>query len=102
MDAKRPALDNVQGIDLAAVQALVNTLEADLSQLRSDSADVQRLRDEVTALKALLAAPAPEHPPVRSALHGVRHMLDVEWDSAKTEAFKATRYVAEIGRILGL
>ena len=102
MDPKRPIPESVHGIDLEAVQALVNTLEADLSQLRSGSGDVQRLRDEVNALKTLLASPVPEHPPVRSALHGVRHLLDVEWGSAKTEAFTATRYVAEIGRILGL
>jgi hypothetical protein len=102
MDTKRPAPDTVQGIDLEAVQALVTTLEADLSQLRSGSGDVDRLRDEVNALKALLNSPAPEHPPVRRALHGMRHVLDAEWDTAKTEAFTATRYVAEIGRILGL
>ena len=102
MDAKRPAPDTMQGVDLEAVQALVRTLEADLSQLRSGSGDVDRLRDEVNALKTLLDSPAPEHPPVRHALHGMRHMLDAEWDSAKTGAFKATRYVAEIGRILGL
>lgn len=102
MDAKQPAPESVHGIDLEAVQTLVDTLEADLSRLRSGSGDVQRLRDEVSALKTLLNAPVPEHPPVRSALHGVRHLLDVEWGSAKTEAFTATRYVAEIGRILGL
>ena len=102
MDAKRPAGDSVQGIDLDAVQTLVRTLEDDLSQLRTGSGDVQRLRDEVNALKALLNSPAPEHPPLRHALHGMRHVLDVEWGSAKTEAFKASQYVAEIGRILGL
>ena len=102
MDPKRATPDSLQGIDLDAVQALVRTLEADLSQLRSGSGDVQRLREEVNALKSLLNAPAPEHPPVRRALHGMRHMLDADWDSAKTEAFTASRYVAEIGRILGL
>jgi hypothetical protein len=102
MDPKQPAPDTVQGIDLDAVQSLVRALESDLSQLRSGSGDVERLREEVNALKSLLNAPAPQHPPVRHALHGMRHMLDAEWDSAKTEAFKASRYVAEIGRILGL
>ena len=36
-----------------------------------------------------------------AARNGER-VIDVEWGSAKTEAFTATRYVAEIGRILGL
>lgn len=102
MEPKRPTTDTVQGIDLDAVQTLVRTLEADLSRLRSGSGDVERLREEVNALKSLLNAPAPEHPPVRHALHGMRHMLDAEWGSAKSEAFTASRYVAEIGRILGL
>jgi hypothetical protein len=92
----------MQGVDIEAVQALVSTLEADLSRLRDGSGDVQRLRDEVDALKNLLSAPVPPHTPVRQALHGVRHTLDREWGSAKTEAFAASRYVAEIGRILGL
>ena len=102
MDAKRPATGGMQGVDLDAVQALVSTLEADLSRLRDGSGDVQRLRDEVDALKNLLNSPVPPHTPVRHALHGVRSTLDREWGSAKTEAFAASRYVAEIGRILGL
>ncbi len=102
MSAKPPTPESTQGVDLDAVQKLVDTLEADLSRLREGSGDVQRLRDEVDALKSLLNSPEPPHPPVRDALHGVRSALDREWDSAKTEAFVASRYVAEIGRILGL
>jgi hypothetical protein len=102
MDTKRQAPENAQGVDLDAVQTLLSTLEADLSRLRSGSGDVQRLLDEVEALKALLSSPVPPHPPVRNALHDMRRTLDAEWGSAKTEAFAASRYVAEIGRILGL
>ena len=89
-------------VDLEAVQKLVLTLENDLSRVRSGSGDVQRLRDEVDALKVLLDSPAHRHHSVRDALHRVRSMLDREWDTAKTEAFTAGRYASEIGRILGL
>lgn len=102
MDTKGVSAEAGQGIDLEAVQTLVRTLEADLGRLEHGSGDVERLREEVNALKTLLSAPAPDHPPVRRALHGMRHALDAEWDTAKTEAFTASRYVAEIGRILGL
>ncbi|HEV7800663.1 MAG TPA: hypothetical protein VGP15_06265 [Burkholderiales bacterium] len=102
MTSKPTTPDSAQGVDLDAVQKLVSTLEVDLSRLRDGSGDVQSLRDEVDALKDLLSSPSPPHPPVRQALHGVRNALDREWGSAKTEAFVASRYVAEIGRILGL
>ena len=45
--------------------------------------------------QGVLNAPGPRAP-VRHALHGMRDALDAEWDSAKSEAFKASRYVAEI------
>jgi hypothetical protein len=102
MDAKRPAAQGSENLNLDAVQALVDALEADLSRLREGSGDVQRLREEVEQLKSLLGAPKPAERPVRHALHGVRSTLDREWGTAKSEAFTASRYVAEIGRILGL
>jgi hypothetical protein len=102
MNSNPQSSDRSQGVDLDAVQKLVTTLEADLSRLREGSGDMQQLRDEVEALKKLLEAPAPAERPVRHALHTVRGTLDREWDTAKSEAFTASRYVAEIGRILGL
>jgi hypothetical protein len=98
----RHAQRNTEAVDLEAVQKLVVTLESDLSRVRSGSEDVQRLRDEVDALKQLLDSPARRHTSVRDALHRVRSTLDREWGTAKTEAFTASRYAAEIGRILGL
>ena len=102
MNDRPDRTEHTAGVDLEAVHKLVQTLEADLSRLREGSGDVQRLRDEVEALKVLLDSPAPAHPPVRHALGSVRSTLDREWDSAKTGSFTASRYAAEIGRILGL
>lgn len=102
MNSNPQSPDRSQGVDLDAVQKLVTTLEADLSRVREGSADMQQLRDEVEALKKLLETPSPAERPVRHALHTVRGTLDREWDIAKSEAFTASRYVAEIGRILGL
>jgi hypothetical protein len=109
IDVMEPAMEtnssrpeSTRAVDLEAVQKLVSALEDDLSRLRDGSGDVQKLRDEVDALKDLLNAPAPAQPPVQHALHSVRTTLDREWGTAKSEAFTASRYVAEIGRILGL
>ena len=103
MEAKGQTPGPSRGVDLEAVQKLISTLEADLARVRDGSADVQRLCEEVDTLKALLTSHAPpqEHA-VKHALHGVRSTLDREWGSAKSEAFTASRYVAEIGRILGM
>lgn len=89
-------------VDLDAIQRLVDMLEEDLSNMRSGAGDVERLRAEVDALKNLLDSPAPHTHTVRDSLHNVRSALDREWDSAKSEAFTAGRYVAEIARILGI
>jgi hypothetical protein len=92
-----------QGVDLEAVQRLVNQLEDDLARVRSGAEDIERVREEVDSLKRLLDAPERPHPTVLDALHRTRAALDRDWaDTARTEAFIASRYIAEIGRILGM
>jgi cell division septum initiation protein DivIVA len=92
-----------QGIDLDAVQRLVDQLEEDLARVRSGTEDIERVREEVDSLKRLLNAPARPHLSVHDALHRTRSALDRQWaDAARTEAFVASRYIAEIGRILGM
>jgi cell division septum initiation protein DivIVA len=99
---KQPMPGAAEGVDLDAVQALVEKLEKDLARVRSGTEEVERLREEVDTLKRLLNEPAPPHYSVQDALHRTRSALDREWDTAKTEAFVASRYIAEIGRILGM
>jgi len=89
-------------VDLDAVQKLVDALERDLEQVRDGSADVQRLRDEVQTLQNVLNSPVRRHHWVKEGLHDINGALDREWDSAKAEALTVSRYIAEIGRILGM
>jgi hypothetical protein len=91
-----------EDIDLEAVGRLIEALERDLTQVRSGSQDMQRLRDEVETLKNVLNSPIRRHHWVKDGLHSVRTSLDEAIDSAMAEGMKASRYVAEIGRILGL
>lgn len=94
--------DSTQPIDLDEVAKLIEALERDLKNVRSGSADVQRLRDEVETLKNLLRSPVRRHHWVRDALHGIREGFDDALDAAVAEGIEVSRYVAEIGRILGM
>ncbi|MCI3950563.1 MAG: hypothetical protein K0R53_48 [Burkholderiales bacterium] len=89
-------------VDLEQVSRLIEALEEDLKQVRSGSHDIQRLRDEVETLKNVLNSPVRRHHWVRDGLHGIREVIETALDKAKTEGFKGTQYIAEIGRILGM
>ena len=91
-----------QQIDLDEVARLIEALERDLKNVRGDSKDIQRLRDEVETLKNVLGSPVRRHHWIRDALHGIRGGFDDALDTAVTEGMEVSRYVAEIGRILGM
>lgn len=89
-------------IDLDKVARLIEALERDLEKVQHGSADVQRLRDEVETLKNVLRSPVRRHHWVRDALHGIRDSIDDALDTAVAEGIEVSRYVAEIGRMLGM
>jgi hypothetical protein len=89
-------------VDLAAVTRLVDQLERDLAQTRAEGADLQRLRDEVAQLRALLARPTPAQGEVNAGLHGLRERLHALGDELFTDAVKSGDYLARLGRLLGL
>lgn len=93
---------NEAQVDLEQVSRLIAALEEDLKQVRSGSSDIERLRDEVETLKNVLNSPVRRHHWVRDGLHGIRDVIETALDKAKTEGFKGTQYIAEIGRILGM
>jgi hypothetical protein len=89
-------------VDLSEVHRLIEALERDLEKVPNDSSSVQRLRDEVQTLKNVLGSPVRRHHWVRDGLHGIREAFDSAWDTAVADSLKASQYVAEIGRILGM
>jgi hypothetical protein len=91
-----------QQIDLDEVAKLIHALERDLEKVRGGSADIQSVRDEVETLKNVLKSPVRRHHWVREGLHSIREGIDGAVDTAVAEGVVVSRYVAEIGRILGL
>ena len=89
-------------VDLNEAARLIDALERDLAKVRGGSADVQRLRDEVEALRKLLDEPESEHHWITDRLHELRDLLEATVDEAVYEGVTISRYAAEIARILGL
>ena len=89
-------------LDLEEVERLITTLERDLGRVQGNSADVQRIRDEIETLHNLLRSPVRRHHWVRDALHGIREGIEDAVDTAVAEGIEVSRYVAEIGRMLGM
>lgn len=102
MTEQKGVKDDAREINLEEVGNLIEALERDLAGVRSGSADVQRLRDEVETLKNVLNSPIRRHHWVRDGLHSVRAGLEGTLDSAMAEGMKVGQYISEIGRILGL
>ena len=98
MSEPRKAAGSNEKIDLQQVEQLVAALEADLARVRSGSQDVQALRNEVDSLKQLLDSSGPPHGPVHDRLRSIHTLLDNLVD----DAIQGARYVAEIGRMLGM
>jgi len=97
-DDRSTQTGGTQGIDLQQVERLIAALETDLDKVRSGSQDVQALRDEVDSLKQLLGSSEPHHEPVSAGLRRIHSLMD----DLVEDAIQGARYVAEIGRMLGM
>lgn len=102
MTAGKETPSGAQDVDLEAAAKLIAALEQDLNKIGGDSRDIQRLKDEVQTLKNVLDSPVRRHHWVRDGLHGVREAFENALDAAMAEGLKGSRYIAEIGRILGM
>jgi len=89
-------------IDLEKVARLIDALERDLAKVQSGSRDVQLLRDEVETLKNVLNSPIRRAHWVREGLHSMRHAIENGLETVVADGLKASQYIAEIARILGM
>jgi cell division septum initiation protein DivIVA len=102
MATVKPEDVGARQIDLDEVARLIEALEHDLKKVRGSSRDIQRLKDEIETLKNVLKSPVRRPHWVRDALHGIRERIDDALGTAVSEGIEVGRYVAEIGRIIGL
>jgi archaellum component FlaC len=102
MATVKPEDASARQIDLDEVARLIEAMERDLNKVQGSSRDIQHLKDEIETLKNVLKSPVRRHHWVRDALHGIRERIDDTLDTALAEGIEVGRYVAEIGRILGL
>lgn len=88
-------------INLDEVAKLVDALEQDLARAREDSSRIEALRAEVEQLRAALGGSAEERA-LHEGLSGLRENMHKLSDELISDAFEGSRYIAQIGRILGL
>src|SRR6266853_2295577 len=89
-------------IDLEKVAQLIDALERDLAKVQGGSRDVQLLRDEVETLKNVLNSPIRRAHWVREGLHSMRQAIENGLETVVADGLKASQYIAEIARILGM
>jgi len=91
-----------ENFSLDRVRSLVAAMEHELAHAPADRPDVQALRQEIDTLKQLLASGDSQHGLVKEKLHTVRGTLQDMTARVESEVLQDSRYIAEIGRILGL
>lgn len=89
-------------VDFVEARRLLDALERDVQGLDGAAPDLDRLRAEIRALRQVLHADSSTPEEIHTGLHGMRDRLHEFPDELKGDAFQAGRYLAELGRILGL
>ncbi len=87
---------------LERISRLVSDLEQELAGAPPGSPKIDALRAELGDLKRTLASPEGHTPELEQRLQGVRGHLDDFIASVEGEVLRDSRYLAELGRILGL
>ena len=101
-DQDRPDEASDRAIDIEQARRLVEALERDLKELPRDRATLAVLEAEVAELRRVLHADDATPEQLHTGLNGMRLRLHDFPDEIKGDAFRAGRYLAELGRILGL
>lgn len=87
---------------LERISRLVSDLEQELAGAPPGSPKIDALRAELGDLKRTLASPEGHTPELEQRLQGVRSRLDDFIASVEGEVLRDSRYLVELGRILGL
>lgn len=88
--------------DIEEARRLVDALERDLEGVGGNAPDLDVLKAEIGELRQVLHADGSTPEDLHTGLHGMRERLRDFPEELKGDAFRAGRYLAELGRILGL
>ena len=100
-----PSLENqphAPGIDIDEARRLLDALERDVTGIGGNAPDLDVLRAEISQLRQVLHADTSTPEDLHSGLYWMRDRLHDFPEELKGDAFQAGRYLAELGRILGL
>ena len=100
MSEQRPSATDTASLE--RISALVSDLEQELSSAPPDSPRVMALKAELALLRRTVSASDGEAEQLRRQLQGTHGKLDDLLASVEGELLRDTRYLAELGRILGL
>ncbi len=89
-------------INVDEATRLLDRLERDLRASTGESAGKEALLSEVNELRAVLNSAVQSNAALHNGLFGMRERLHSLSDELISDAFQASRYLSELGRILGL
>jgi hypothetical protein len=87
---------------LERISRLVSDLEQELAKAPADLPNIQELREEIDTLKGVLATSDSDDRRIEERLHSLRGGLQDVTARVEGEVLMDSRYIAELGRILGL
>ncbi len=97
-----PHTSPADSLSLERIARLVSDLEQELMSAPADSPRVRALKEELALLRRTLSASDNEAEQLRRRLHGTHGKLDDLIASVEGEVLRDSRYLTELGRILGL
>jgi hypothetical protein len=89
-------------IDVGEARRLLDAMERDLHGVGGSAPDLDLLKAEIKELREVLHTGVSTPEQLQTGLHGMRDRLHDFPEELKGDAFRAGRYLAELGRILGL
>ena len=89
-------------IDIEAAKRLADDLSRTLAQAGGDADKMRELREEVDSLRDILNGPNAQHFWITDRLRAIEAIFERTAVELLADGIKASSYLAEIGRILGV
>ena len=91
-----------ESFDFAAARRLAIEIQSELAELPHDNAKYRELRQELDELNEMLAKEGAAHPDTPAQARSVHGAMDRVANELQADGIRASAFIAELGRILGL